>query len=98
MTKQMLVNNGLPEGLHFKDIHPGDVLLTRWDDSEDFLAVVVANYTADRKASFKGPAELRVAYLGSNGTYEQSIEPDQVVKRVCTIQEHLAALSAGLEV
>lgn len=100
-AKQTLSNNGLPEGLHFKDIEAGDILLIKWIDVEPTHGVVLPNSChLDKRANYKGWIDIRVLMLGSKyGLQEVSVEGDQVIKKVSglTLVDVLNQLDLKLE-
>lgn len=73
-----MINNGLPQGLHFKDIKPGDVIEVWWYDAEPklMLMVVTDNESSHHRRSYKGPVSYRVMSLDC----DVSIDGQQVVR------------------
>lgn len=73
-----LVNNGLRQGLNFKDLNVGDVILTEWLDTEPQWMLIIDAPHADKRPTYKG----RVSFdcLDVNGT-RQSVEGDQIVEK-----------------
>ncbi len=55
-----MVNNGLPDGVKFKSIKPGTVVLVSWDDSDDMKMLIIENCDDYRNASYKGPVSYKV--------------------------------------
>ena len=97
MAKQTLVNNGLPEGLHFKDIKTGDILLVMYKDVKPEHLIVIDPLDSDKPKTFKGYVSFKC--IGAGRTQARSheyIESDQVIAKVGTVNDQLLALDKKL--
>jgi len=79
-----IINNGLPEGLHFKDIVPGDLLEVKWNDAPNEVVVVLGLETHVRRKDYKGWVSYRVLSNTFTPPIQTSIESDQVVRKLPT--------------
>lgn len=77
-----LINNGLPEGLHFKDIVPGDLLEIKWEDAPNEIVVVLENERGNKRRDHKGYVSYRVLRNAEARYATTSIEGDQVVRKL----------------
>lgn len=71
-----MINNGLPKGLHFKDIEQGDILEVSFVDAPNMLMIVTDNESSYKRRSYKGPVSYRVMGLNC----DISIDGQQVVR------------------
>ncbi len=88
--KQTLVNNGLPEGLHFKDLKEGDVVLVKWRDAAPSHHIVTEAHDGHRPKTYKGHVSFRMLGLS------QTVEGDQIIRKVDTVSGICEALDVGL--
>ena len=97
MAKQKLVNNGLPEGLHFKDIKTGDILLVMYKDAEPEYLIVVDALDSDKPRTFKGYVSFKCigATNGVTGLHTY-VESDQVIRKTGSVLNDLATLNGEL--
>ena len=72
-----MVNNGLPDGVKFKSIKPGTVVLVSWNDSDDMKMLVIENCDDYRNATYRGPVSFKVMCADGN---INTAEGDQIVK------------------
>lgn len=96
MAKQTLINNGLPEGLHFKDIKPGDILLVMYRDGEPEYLIVVDALDSRKPRTFKGYVSFKC--IGANGVtgMHTYVESDQVIRKTGSVLNDLATLNGEL--
>ena len=88
--KQTLVNNGLPEGLHFKDLQEGDVVLVKWRDAAPSHHVISTSYDDHRQRTYKGHVSFEV--VGPSPT----VSGDQILRKVGSIRSMLESMDKNL--
>ncbi|QDH83554.1 hypothetical protein [Achromobacter phage Motura] len=88
--KQTLVNNGLPEGVHFSEVEVGSVMRVLFKDSEPQHVLVIRSRDANRRPTYKGS----VSFTGVNGEGDIiTFDGDQVHEWIGT--QPLAQLTAA---
>ncbi|MGE8452003.1 hypothetical protein D3C87_1391620 [compost metagenome] len=88
--KQTLVNNGLPKGLSFKDINPGDIILVKWRDATPSHHVVADSDDGHRPKTYKGPVSFGVVGEGA------TVEGDQIICKAGSVNDLLQSMNNDL--
>lgn len=75
-----LVNNGMPEGVSYKSVKPGDMLLVKWRDTEPSMAVVIENCNESRPHNYKGYVEFIMFDPRASVRQVFSVDGTQVIR------------------
>lgn len=75
-----LANNGMPEGVNFRTIKPGDMLLVKWRDTEPSAALVIENCDEARPHNYKGYVEFVMFDPRASVRQVFSVDGTQVIK------------------